>query len=199
MIRSLHASFATALICGTCLATPISSDTLSVSGKVVSVIWIDRVKFESDGADGLMSSGSITPRHYVILESDSGTAEQRSQLSGILSFGLAKWPHWSVAKAKLTNNQVIIEIPGLRIPTLVKGASVKIKNYRVTGDEWLTGAEFDELEVGGQRIETKAEQAGARQPATRPESKSEGSEKPQPESEGRSLRWTPKFRPVAKL
>ena len=32
----------------------------------------------------------------------------------------------------------------------------------------------------------KAEQAGAGQPATRPESKSQGSDKPQPESEGRS-------------
>lgn len=33
---------------------------------------------------------------------------------------------------------------------------------------------------------TKAEQAGTGQPATRPESKSEGSDKPQPEAEGRS-------------
>jgi len=33
---------------------------------------------------------------------------------------------------------------------------------------------------------TKAEQAGAGQPATRPQSKSEDSDKPQPESEGRS-------------
>lgn len=32
----------------------------------------------------------------------------------------------------------------------------------------------------------KAEQAGTEQPATRPESKSEGGDKPQPESEGRS-------------
>lgn len=32
----------------------------------------------------------------------------------------------------------------------------------------------------------KAEQAGTGQPATRPESKSEGSDKPQPEAEGRS-------------
>jgi hypothetical protein len=32
----------------------------------------------------------------------------------------------------------------------------------------------------------KAQQAGTGQPATRPESKSEGSDKPQPESEGRS-------------
>ncbi|MBK1884909.1 hypothetical protein JIN85_21035 [Luteolibacter pohnpeiensis] len=34
--------------------------------------------------------------------------------------------------------------------------------------------------------ETKAEQGGAGQPATRPESDSEGGDKPQPESEGRS-------------
>lgn len=182
MIRSLHASFATALTCGACLAGPISSDTLSVGGKVVSVIWIDRVTFESDGADGLMSSGSITPRHYVILESDSGTAEQRSQLSGILSSGLAKWPQWSVAKVKLTDNQVMIEIPGLRIPKLIKGASVKIKNYRVTGDEWLTGAEFDELEVDGEQIATNAEKADAGQPAVSPESKSKGGENPKAES-----------------
>jgi hypothetical protein len=33
---------------------------------------------------------------------------------------------------------------------------------------------------------TKAEQGGTGQPATRPESKSEGGDKPQPESEGRS-------------
>jgi hypothetical protein len=158
MIRLLHIAIATLLTCGTCLAIPGSSDTISVSGKVVSVVWLDQVEFESDGADGLMTSGTITPRHYVILESDSGTAVQREQLSGMLSIGLAKWPHWSVAKAKLTENQVMIEIPGLRIPTLVKGALVKIKNYRVTGDEWLMGAEFDELEVAGQRIETKAEQ-----------------------------------------
>jgi len=32
----------------------------------------------------------------------------------------------------------------------------------------------------------KAEQGGTGQPATRPESKSEGSDKPQPEAEGRS-------------
>lgn len=186
MIRPLHAAIGTVLACGACLAAPVSSNTLSVSGKVVSVIWIDRVKFESDGADGLIRSGTITPRHYVILESDSGTSDQRSQLSGLLSFGLAKWPHWSVAKVKLTEKQVIIEIPGQRIPTLIEGATVEIKNYRVTGDEWLTGAEYDELVVSGKRIGTEAEQGSAGQPATRCGSDLEGDDKPQPESEERS-------------
>lgn len=36
------------------------------------------------------------------------------------------------------------------------------------------------------QVKTKTEQAGAGQPATRPESKLEGSDKPQPEAEGRS-------------
>jgi hypothetical protein len=41
--------------------------------------------------------------------------------------------------------------------------------------------------VADTMLESKtAEQAGSGQPATRPESKSEGSEKPQPEAEGRS-------------
>ena len=35
-------------------------------------------------------------------------------------------------------------------------------------------------------MDQEAQQAGAGQPATRPESKSEGGDKPQPESEGRS-------------
>lgn len=157
MIKLLHGAIATLLFCGACLATPVSSDKLSITGKVVSVIWIDRVKFESDGVDGLMKSGTITPRHYVILESDSGTADQRNQLSGLLSIGLAKWPHWSVARAELTEKQVMVEIPGQRIPTLVVGSTVEIENYRVTGDEWLTGAEFDGLVVSGQRIEKEAE------------------------------------------
>lgn len=38
----------------------------------------------------------------------------------------------------------------------------------------------------GDRTEKEAEQAGTGQPATRPELKSEGSDKPQPEAEGRS-------------
>jgi hypothetical protein len=37
-----------------------------------------------------------------------------------------------------------------------------------------------------EEIHKKSEQVGTGQPATRPESKSEGSDKPQPESEGRS-------------
>ena len=42
------------------------------------------------------------------------------------------------------------------------------------------------FEISESNISTEAEQAGTGQPATRPESKSEGGDKPQPEAEGRS-------------
>jgi len=41
-------------------------------------------------------------------------------------------------------------------------------------------------EASGRRIIRQGEQAGTGQPATRPESKLEGGDNPQPESEGRS-------------
>ncbi len=43
-----------------------------------------------------------------------------------------------------------------------------------------------DLSIGGVANKKPAEQAGTGQPATRPESKSEGIDKPQPEAEGRS-------------
>jgi hypothetical protein len=46
--------------------------------------------------------------------------------------------------------------------------------------------EITAKELHGDQEDTNAEQGGAGQPATRPESKSEGSQKPQPASEGRS-------------
>ena len=46
--------------------------------------------------------------------------------------------------------------------------------------------QFKEIEIRPATNKPEAEQAGAEQPTTRPESKPEGSGKPQPEAEGRS-------------
>jgi hypothetical protein len=56
--------------------------------------------------------------------------------------------------------------------------------YFPTIDKYLTFTITGQLELSPEAKE--GEQAGTGQPATRPESKSEGSDKPQPESEGRS-------------
>ena len=67
--------------------------------------------------------------------------------------------------------------------------NVDDKPYAHTADYLITWRKPDEGIWGGQywaNESKEAEQAGTGQPATSPESKSEGSQKPQPESEGRS-------------
>jgi hypothetical protein len=56
------------------------------------------------------------------------------------------------------------------------------------GQTGLSPFEAMKVEVVGisKGSDSKSEQAGTGQPATRPESKSEGGDKPQPEAEGRS-------------
>ncbi len=50
----------------------------------------------------------------------------------------------------------------------------------------IVGTEVKSIAYGDVETQEDAEQAGTGQPATRPESKPEGGDKPQPESEGRS-------------
>lgn len=51
---------------------------------------------------------------------------------------------------------------------------------------FVDAVRFDGSGFGAKRPAQQAEQAGTGQPATRPQSKSEGGDKPQPEAEGRS-------------
>ncbi len=73
---------------------------------------------------------------------------------------------------------VIVDL-GLKT-TKVLGAKVKEFDYEEAGTEQL------DFPIPTAKREFEDEQAGTGQPATRPESKSEVSDKPQPEAEGRS-------------
>lgn len=68
-----------------------------------------------------------------------------------------------------------------------------LKRFMLIGRYWLTVEQIGKkdyrkvfIEKYYETIKKLAEQAGAGQPATRPQSKSEGGDKPQPKSEGRS-------------
>ncbi|HUF62579.1 MAG TPA: hypothetical protein VMN36_10940 [Verrucomicrobiales bacterium] len=87
------------------------------------------------------------------------------------------------------NDQLIYDLFASPLPTftgndpLIHRVSLKVSETKMTAvkvenesGEWQRG----------EWIRTKAEQGGADQPATRCESKSEGNEQPNPESEGRS-------------
>jgi hypothetical protein len=82
----------------------------------------------------------------------------------------------------------------------VRGTKVRFRGYETGGFTGIPQEAFDDIPLVAstnhhfesqfqitKRLDpTPAEQAGTGQPATRPESKSEGSDKPQPEAEGRS-------------
>jgi hypothetical protein len=74
---------------------------------------------------------------------------------------------------------VIVDL-GLKT-TKVLGA--KVKEF---GDEQAERGQMQWPMPAAEKREIEGEQAGTGQPATRPESDSEGGEKPQPEAEGRS-------------
>jgi hypothetical protein len=88
------------------------------------------------------------------------------------------------------------EIPNhYKYPHLKQGTEVlQFKsNLRRTSEGFETTLRFTAALIDGSYyllrpvwVESNSEQAGAGQPATRPESKSEGSDKPQPEAEERS-------------
>jgi hypothetical protein len=62
--------------------------------------------------------------------------------------------------------------------------SGKLKSEKIAGLQFVTVLTIKGVKIGF--VLPKAEQAGAGQPATRPEPKSEGGDKSQPEAEGRS-------------
>jgi hypothetical protein len=74
--------------------------------------------------------------------------------------------------------------------------NIKLENNRISRKlEWYANSlstvssipniSASVLQLSSLMSDIAAEQAGTGQPATRPESKSEGSDKPQPEAEGR--------------
>jgi hypothetical protein len=64
---------------------------------------------------------------------------------------------------------------------------IKIEGEELIVSKKASGKEVMRIDIKHLKIpENQAEQDGTGQPATRPESKSEGSDKSQPKSEGRS-------------
>ena len=114
--------------------------------------------------------------------------------------------HYSVGKARIDNDRWTVEA---HLEYVESGKSYPWTDFLVlerAGEKWvvadiryargktlLTSILEDLVEADREipktttkRESNQGEQVGAGQPATRPESKSEGGDKPQPESEGRS-------------
>ena len=147
-----------------------------------------------------------TSTHYYFYKSNG---EWISHIRSVWNGGAQNPP--SVVDYFIDGSTILIRhLTGTRsdVAGLTAGREADLKllrEYKIRGEhagEMLLAPEPDKHLTTDQRLDvanliyllamerkpyrTKAQQAGAGQPATRPESKSEGSDKPQPEAEGRS-------------
>jgi hypothetical protein len=146
----------------------IKKQTLSIAGKTLVFPDVLRGIFTFDANPDPFESNPPKIEAHPYTYSFSASLYHEQFVGGLPSYMLIKV---TPADAKI-GFELLIDIDNLsflRADILVKGiGSIPID---------LDGVP-DEIQSG--------EQAGTGQPATRPESKSEGGEKPQPEAEGRS-------------
>ena len=105
--------------------------------------------------------------------------EKRFYVTSVSLFGSKEqdgWGAWNLQHHDKEGNSVNVYIP---FPTGKVGLHYYPHDYSKNGGD-------KEVDFDKTAKQTLAEQAGAGQPATRPESKSEGKEKAQPEAEVRS-------------
>jgi hypothetical protein len=93
---------------------------------------------------------------------------------------------WDIVVAHSWTTRSAVHSFGYYVPEISEVARKDFKEHQLPIVNILHLDEKKTLKAGGLFwFEQQGEQAGTGQPATRPESKSEGSDKPQPESEGR--------------
>jgi hypothetical protein len=102
-------------------------------------------------------------------------------------------PAWFYFRHHQDSLRVALALQAKNEELIAPEVIVAIRSRAIPSDEWFLsmGRHPDELADARNRfteryLKQEAEQGGTGQPATRPELKSEGSDKPQPESEGRS-------------
>ena len=163
------------------------SEPVNLSGTIDSFVWVDKAYFEYVGDDILLSSAQA-PAHYLVIVKTTSVDKKTREL---LTFetkvaGFMGLSH-AISSVELEEDEMIILITSSKIKSMKKGAKIEITGYSLSGDERGRGEVFKSLKIDGVTVQRpQAEQGGARQPTTAPDSKSEGSEKPKPESEGRS-------------
>ena len=168
------------------LATPIvPTDPVDLKGKVVGFVWIDKTYFECGGIScpfGILSASE--PAHYLVILKTVGADKIRLQkLTSMLKDNRLSGLSHPIMLTELRNDEVLVEITSTRILSLKAEAMIELTGYSLSGDERVTVASHRALRIEGKVIVAReAEQAGAGQPATAPESKSGDKEKPHPES-----------------
>jgi hypothetical protein len=170
-------------------AVPVPpTEPIDLTGRVHKWAWIDGTVSKSSG-EGMLLAIRTVPTYYIILKVEGVPEQTRNSLSSLARFqGRVAIMH-PIAAIKLGPDEILVSLDLDLMDSIHKGSNLKIAGYTMQGDEWGCSSDWSELLVDGKAIpkrNRKAEQGGAGEPATRPESDSEGGDKLQPESEGRS-------------
>jgi hypothetical protein len=135
-------------------------------------------EFIADALDGFLGQATDFPFEVIVRDDKTGEEISRARYT----FNATKSPHWITVEVDDSPN----EDSGDRRLGIFRIQDVELNLKQEIADGGERPTTFDGRFSRFKRIPTnnKAEQAGTGQPATRPESKSEGGDKPQSESEG---------------
>ena len=165
-----------------------------IEGTVTAFVWFSEMQHVEDGTGNMVIGGEHGARYFVRLKAPGLSDEVRKGLACVSSATIRH----EMLDQELAKGEVFVVINSDRLKELRVGCKLLLRGYRLfLNDESLQPSQKEFLIDGkpGTPIgvpyppadkNNKGEQGGTGQPATRPESKSEGSAKPQPESEGRS-------------
>lgn len=170
-------------------AVPVPpTEPIDLTGKIHKWAWIDGTVSKSSG-DGMLLSIRTVPTYYIILKVEGVPEQTRNALSWYArSQGRVAIMH-PIAAIKLEPDEILVSLDLELIDSIRKDSNLKITGYTMQGDEWGCSSDWIDLLVDGKAIPKRnrnAEQGGDGELATRAEPDSQGDDKPQPESEGRS-------------
>jgi hypothetical protein len=171
------------------------------SGVVDSAVWrgsfeLNRV-FATPKGEPQEEFIDTVPEHWILLlkESKGLTEQQQTQIS----WAYARLPidqAWRNFTRNLQKTHLYLRISAPKDWPVKIGSTVTVKGLKYEGSDFEGWYIVEEVLIDGQAVRLpekqllpnwkRVEQAGTGQPATRPESKPEGGDKPQPEAEGRS-------------
>jgi len=164
----------------------------AIEGTVVGFVWMSEMQHEEDGVWNLGCT-SEWAAHYIVLLKAPKLAKKSSEI--ITSYVRGCVIRHRILDAEIKDGEMLLLLTSKRLKEFKVGAKLNVEGYEMDADEWGTSAIHTKLLIDGKpptviappypnRVsKPTGEQDGTGQPATSSETKPEGGEKPQPDSE----------------
>jgi len=158
-----------------------------IEGKVTAYVWMNAIEFE-DAEEGIGGGDLVEPRYFIKLKAPNLPQELIDNLTLCARGAIIKHP---ILFDDPDKGEVIIVVPSCHVKGLNVGSNVKVTDYEIFRDDSGCASKCKSFLIDGKKptpsggpskyFDTtdekpnESEQAGADQPATRPEAKVFGS------------------------